>query len=315
MGIGITCRKTFYSIDYQALQKSKVALSLYFIRLTSYLIGYMSVLKEHIGKMLLILTICLLGYLGYKVVVFSVAGLKSSHKVQSSSIIFEPVQQEKTFNQEDIENIVKDYVISHPEVIVQSLEMLQQNKIKEQNEKIALKIQARKTELQDSEIFPSSGNEKADVTIVAFLDYNCGYCKKANDSINQLLQDDKGVKVIYILHPILGDGSEYMAKIALAIHKIAPDKFQMVHDRFMRDKISNKEDVAKILQENQIKIEDVEKELAQNEVQKIFAKSESLAQYIGISGVPAIIVEDKFFPGFLDLGKLKTVVEEIRAKK
>lgn len=66
---------------------------------------------------------------------------------------------------------------------------------------------------------PIAGARNADVTIVAYLDYNCGYCKASAPALERLVKSDRGVKVVYKDWPILGASSVYGAKLALAAHR------------------------------------------------------------------------------------------------
>jgi hypothetical protein len=277
----------------------------------------MDCIKKHSGKIFLLIVIAIISFFGYRVAKFSIVSLKSSHISTTGSIadmpkVLQPVQLEPSLNKGDVEEITKELIINHPEIIVQSLEKLQQNKAKEQNDRIAAKLKEKKAELENVSLVPSAGSDSADVKVIAFLDYSCGYCKKANGALNELIASDPAVQVIYYLHPVLGEGSEYLSKIALIVHKIAPDKFKSFHDQLINAQISTTEDIAKILEENDIKFADVAKELEKNDIKVSLDRTASLANYIGLSGVPVIIIGDQLYPGFLDLKRLKDIVGSLR---
>jgi protein-disulfide isomerase len=271
----------------------------------------MNFLSDNIGKILIAIIVAMIAFFGYQITKISLNAIQASQQ----SLISQQAKIEPPLTKEEVEEIIKNYIISHPEMLIQSLEELKQSKMKEQNEKVALKIEVKKAELEDSKLAPFSGNDQGDIKIVFFLDYNCGYCKKANEAINEILKSDVGVKVIYQLHPILGEGSEYLAKVALAVNAIAPDKFKMVHEKLISTNIDNKDDVAKILAEHDLDLANIEKELEQNEVTAALERPTSLAKYIGISAVPAIIIDDKFYPGFMPVEKLRQVIDESRSAK
>ena len=63
------------------------------------------------------------------------------------------------------------------------------------------------------------GNPKGDVTIVEFMDYNCGWCKRSMSEVSTLLKSDSNVKIVIKEFPIFGENSEYAAKAALAAAK------------------------------------------------------------------------------------------------
>jgi protein-disulfide isomerase len=255
-----------------------------------------------------------LGFIGYQIT-RDILIVYKKHQVQESQTQFgSQASIEPQLTKNDVENTIKEYIMNNPGIIVDALESLQASKLKEQNEKIALKIKAKQAELFDLSKAPYFGNQKADVKIVSFIDYNCGYCKKANTALNEIVKLDPNVVVIYHLLPILGDGSEYMTKVALSVNKIAPDKFKAIHDALIENKITNKDDVAKILEANGLKFNEIEDEIEHNTFKEQLDLSTALAKYIGIKGVPGIIVDDQLFPGFLDTERLKEVINEFRAK-
>lgn len=63
---------------------------------------------------------------------------------------------------------------------------------------------------------PVGGNPKGDVTIVAYLDYNCGFCKRSAPALDRLVRDDGRIRIVYKDWPILAKTSVYGAKLALA---------------------------------------------------------------------------------------------------
>lgn len=257
--------------------------------------------------------VLILSFLGYHIAQQSLQEYNNSRVIVSSDITKQQVNIETPVTKKEVEEIIGDYLVKNPEIIVSALESLNEMRIKEQNEKITLKIKAKQTQLQDITIAPYIGNEKGDVKIVAFLDYNCGYCKKANEALDEFVASDPNVLVIYQLHPILGEGSQYFAQVSLAVNKIAPDKFKLVHNKLMKERIETKDDMAKILHDCGVAIAAVEKELEQGEVRAQLDRSTSLGKYIGITGVPATIVNDKFFTGFLDAASLKNIASQLRS--
>src|SRR5690242_14427662 len=96
----------------------------------------------------------------------------------------------------DIETIVHNYLLAHPEVLEEAMNELN----KRQAAADAAKHEATITQ-NASAIFNSPrgvvlGNKDGDVTFVEFFDYNCGYCKRAMADMLDLLKDDPKLKVV-----------------------------------------------------------------------------------------------------------------------
>jgi protein-disulfide isomerase len=262
-----------------------------------------------------------LGFVGYQItrdvlVVYKNRLVKEVGTQVSPQMPIENADEkaEKPLTRVEVEEIVKEHIMNNPSVIVASLESMHTNKIKEQNEKIALKIKEKQSELFDTSKLPYSGNPEADVKIAIFQDYRCGYCKKANVAIDGLLQADGDVLVVYHLFPILGADSVYAAKAALAIYKNAPHKFKDVHEALMLNKVNDESNVNKILEANGIKPSLLKEAIQQKEAEEMLNNSYDLAKYMEINGAPAIILDDQLFPGAVDLETLKKIIAEYRSK-
>jgi protein-disulfide isomerase len=230
-------------------------------------------------------------------------------KIESSG-----AQSAKHMTKDDIEEIVKNYILKNPSAIIDSLESMQANTAKEQNEKNTFKIKNKQADLFDTTKLPYSGNPNANIKIAIFQDYRCGYCKKANAVVDHLLQSDDDVLVVYHLLPILGPESLYAAKAALSVHKIAPNKFKDFHKAIMLSQISDESSVDKVLEAEGIDLSQIKKEMQDKEIGEQIKSSYDLASDIGVNGVPAIIINDQLFPGAIDLESLKKLVAEAKNK-
>ncbi len=78
---------------------------------------------------------------------------------------------------------------------------------------------------------PESGNPKGDVTIVAFTDYNCPYCKTSAPDLKRIVAEDGKVRLVYKDWPILTPASVYGAQLALAAKY--QGRYEAVHDALM----------------------------------------------------------------------------------
>lgn len=78
---------------------------------------------------------------------------------------------------------------------------------------------------------PEAGNPKGDVTIVAFVDYNCPFCKKSAPDLDRVVKEDGKVRLVYKDWPILTKASVYGARLALAARY--QNKYDLVHHALM----------------------------------------------------------------------------------
>jgi len=263
-------------------------------------------MQRIINRILLLIIVILLGLLIYKT-------LKPVHSVSTplETSATKPDLQE--FSQERIELVLKDYLMNNPQIIVDAVEQLQKRKMQEMDLKVNGYIQEQKTEIEDTASSPIIGNDKADVTIVTFYDYNCSYCKKADRNINEILAQDSNVKEILRPFPILGEASAYAAKIALAVNALEPAKFKDVHEGLMRMSPISKEAVESLLTELSIDLDKINTEIEKVEIKNAITKNFELARNLRIQGAPAFIINGKLMPGLLDVATLKEIIAQIRA--
>lgn len=115
-----------------------------------------------------------------------------------------------------IEQIVRDYLMKHPEVIVEAMEELQKREQLAEQQKARQALVANRDKLIADPADPVAGNPKGDVTVVEFFDYQCGYCKAVQSDVQRLIEGDGKVRFVFKEFPILGPASLVASKAALA---------------------------------------------------------------------------------------------------
>jgi len=211
-----------------------------------------------------------------------------------------------------IEQIVRDYLLRNPEVIVEAMRELE---LREQRARI--EMQRRGLSEHRNEIFqdpdaPVMGNPQGDVTLVEFFDYQCGYCKSVFPDLQRLMQADGKVRVVLKELPILGPASIVAAKASLAAQK--QGKYAPFHNTLMGLRGPLDED--KIFRAAQSVGLDVARLKTDMEAPEITAQIErnlQLAEDLQINGTPAFIAGDRLIPGAVPLDRLMELVRAQRA--
>lgn len=263
-----------------------------------------------VRKVLLIIVVVLVALFAYKII--------KTPNVTSPTLPIDNNNQ-KTFDTqnevEKVELIIKEYLLNNPEVIIQAIEGLQQRKMQEMENKVSKVVKENKNEIESATTSPMIGNQNGDIVIAAFYDYNCGYCKKGDAFVEQLIKLDNKVKLVLKPFPIMGDDSKFAALVALAVYQSAPDKFQSIHNGLMQMRPVTKQAVEKLLSDNMLDPKVVAKVMQSEVIQKSLDKNIKLAQELKIQGVPAYVINGRLVPGMIDLEQLKNMVTEIRATK
>ena len=232
--------------------------------------------------------------------------------------VTEEVSETKTdtpnaLSKEQLNAAIKEYIVNNPEDIVASLENMQQKKVQESAQHASNYLEENKEILEKADSPPVLGNPEGDITIIVFYDYNCSFCKKANEHTNEIITADPGVKVVLRPIPILGGTSMYAAKAALAIQKISPEKFSTIHDAMMQMKLINEDSVKTLVAEHDIDYAMVDNEINSFSIKQLINKNFELAKGLGIQGAPSYIINGHFVPGLIPAEKFKTIILQLRS--
>jgi len=213
-----------------------------------------------------------------------------------------------------VEQMIEQYIRAHPEVIEQALQALETKRQEEEKQRVNAAIATRQNDLLHDPSSPVSGNPKADVTLIEFFDYRCGYCKRAAGAVTQLQKEDTRVRVVYKDFPILGEASELAAKAALASH--TQGRHQAFHETLLATKNElTKDEILRIAGEVGLDAKRLETDMANPEWQTVIDRNRALAKDLGITGTPGFIVGTDLVPGVLDLNGLKELVARARNGK
>lgn len=213
-----------------------------------------------------------------------------------------------------IETLVRDYILKNPEMIVESLrgyeEKHRQASEKEAREAIATSRDA----LEKDRTSPVAGNPQGDVTLVQFFDYRCGYCKKVVPAIQELLNTDKNIRLVFKEFPILGPDSVTASRAALAAWKIAPDKYFPFHLALMESRGEmNEARVLETAKKVGIDVDKLKAAMTDPAIKSAIERNVDLARTLQINGTPAFIIGGQLVPGAVDLATLREMVATARA--
>jgi protein-disulfide isomerase len=211
----------------------------------------------------------------------------------------------------DIQTVIHDYILGHPEVLIESLQSAKRKQEERQKEIAQTYIKDHKKELLDDPDSPVLGNPQGDVTIVEFFDYRCPYCRQVDPLLRKLIEDDPKVRVVQKQLPVLGPTSVLAARAALAARK--QGKQPQMHDALITKKPDFDEDsilaTARGLGLDTAKLKT---DMASPEVDTEIVKSERLAKDLHLTGTPAFIVGSVLIPGATNLETLKSLIDDAR---
>jgi len=217
----------------------------------------------------------------------------------------------------DVEEVVTKWIAANPKAIIESVSNMQKQAVEEQMKNAQKNIGQKKDELFGDKNSPEFAPAGYDITVVEFFDYGCGYCKKAQSTVEELLKSDKKVRIVYKEFPILGQPSMEMSMVSIAVYLTDPSSYQKFHNALMKSNEHGKDGALKIAKSvgiNSAKLEAALKNDAKK-ISEIIQANLVLGSSIGINGTPGFVIGEELIPGAVDLASLKEKIEVVRGQK
>jgi protein-disulfide isomerase len=211
----------------------------------------------------------------------------------------------------EIETIIREYFIKHPEMI-EELQALAAS------EKIKRAISDNKEILLNSPRQVTLGNPQGDVTMVEFFDYNCGYCKRALDDMTTLLKNDPKLRIVLKEMPVLSQGSLEAAQVAAALtmQDKSGKRYLDFHQKLMGGRgQADKARALAVAKEVGADMPRLEKDMASAEIKSALEESMKLAEAFGIQGTPSYVVGNEVLVGAVGLKELQSKINNARCGK
>jgi len=212
-----------------------------------------------------------------------------------------------------MEDFVRNFILDNPEVLMESVNRFRTESEKKKEEG-SIEVLKQNKAYFDNGKHPQIGNPKGDVTVVEFFDYNCGYCKRALSAVQELVQNDKNVRILFLDFPILSPESAVAAKWAVAANM--QGKYWEFHQAILESPApKNEENLANIAKTVGLDVEKLKKDADGKEVEKYLADVKDFGAKLNVTGTPAFIVGEQIIRGFVEYPAFKTIVEDERKKK
>jgi protein-disulfide isomerase len=209
--------------------------------------------------------------------------------------------------------IIRDYLIKNPEVMIDVQTALDEKVEKEQDARLKAFMAENSKAIYRNPDSSVAGDPNGDITVVEFFDFNCGYCKRGLPEVQKLIESDKKVRFVFKELPILSKGSEEAAKVALAAKR--QGRYWDFHQKMLGAKgQANMTSALAVAQSLGLDMEKLKADIESDAVKNELEDMKALAKKIGINGTPHFLVGDKSIPGAPeDLhDQLETLVSEFR---
>lgn len=210
---------------------------------------------------------------------------------------------------------VRAYLLEHPEVLIEAMDVLQQRE-----ELAVLDRDARIIAANSARIFANpndwvGGNPEGDITLVEFMDYRCGYCRKAYAEVAELIATDGNIRFVVKEFPILGEASMLSAQFAIALRQLHGDEaYGRAHSALIALRGEpTVETLTRLADDLGFAAQPILDRMNAPEVMAVIQDNHALAATMDISGTPAFVMGDGVMRGYAPLDIMRDFVADMRA--
>lgn len=211
---------------------------------------------------------------------------------------------------------VRAYLLENPEVLMEAIAVLESRERDAQvaaDEQLAAQFSAR---LNNDGFSFVGGNPEGDVTLVEFMDYRCGFCRRAFTEVEELVATDGNIRLILKEFPILGEDSVLASRFAIATHIVAgDDAYKDVHDALMTVSSDiNITTLTRLAEGLGLDMGAITTEMNGTAVSTRINATRELAQAMQITGTPTLVMNGQMLRGYVPLAQMEQIVASLRSE-
>lgn len=211
---------------------------------------------------------------------------------------------------------VRAYLLENPDVLMEAIAVLEEREVAAEAERDQMMVAANADALFSSAFDVVLGNPEGDITIVEFMDYRCGYCRRAHPEVADLIDFDGNIRVIVKEFPILGEESVLASQFAIATRiALGDEAYVTVHDALMEMRGDVTEPALQVLAEEQ-GLDGAAIMAAMDDplVMQTIDYNHALGQRLAISGTPSFVFGDQMVRGYVPIDGMQQIVAMLRSE-
>ena len=218
-------------------------------------------------------------------------------------------EAETDLPREEIERIVREYLMREPEIIYEAIQSLQERQKLAEQERQQQMLTAHASAIFDDER-DAVMNVDGDVTMVEFFDYRCGYCRRMTTDLQTLMLRDPGIRFVMKEFPILGEDSMRAAKAALAAKR--QGAYDGFHAALMSASDMSMDAIERLAEHFDLDFDQLADDMESPEIEDHIEANLDLGRSLGISGTPSFIIGETIVPGAAPINQLAELIAEER---
>ncbi|MGY8985898.1 MAG: DsbA family protein [Sphingomonadales bacterium] len=227
-----------------------------------------------------------------------------------------PEKETSSPNKGQIEAIVKEYILNHPEIIPEAIDILKEREAKKKQDTLKLTIDLKRSQIERDGFSMVGGNPNGDITITEFYDYRCPFCSRSHPDILRLLANDKNLRIVYKQFPVKdrpGEPQTSLKASQMAISAYRQGKFEEFHNLALTEGTGLTDLKLRVIAKKVgLDKEKLKADLEDPEIIDQIRQNISLARELGISGTPTFVIGTDIIVGARDYDLLKDAISKAR---
>ncbi len=210
-----------------------------------------------------------------------------------------------------IRQIVRDYLIEHPEVLLEAQQALMAKRTEREAQQARAAVRRYREELFSDPDTPVAGDPEGAVALVEFFDYRCGHCRRSKPILDTLLAENGDLRLVYKEFPILGPESTLAARAALASR--AQGVYAAFHDGLMAaEGALDRTRLFEIARSVGLDHERLARDMAEPAIDGLIRRNAALAEALGISATPSFVIGEHVIRGAPSLAQFRAIIADAR---
>jgi protein-disulfide isomerase len=233
--------------------------------------------------------------------------------ITAAFAIATPAQAFDEAQKAEIGKIVREYLLANPEVMVEVQQALEAKREQQKLSQQKKTLEEMRSVIQASTNGVAIGKQDAEVTVVEFFDYNCGFCARALTDMNTIIEGNDNVRFVLKEYPILSRDSLDAHKISLAVARLMPEKYAEFHSTLLGTEGHKDGEMALSLAvalggDAQALKAEAEKPEVDAQIQETYR----LAEGLGITGTPSYVIGEEVVFGAVGAEQLNKRIANLQ---
>ncbi|MGX9354460.1 DsbA family protein [Roseobacteraceae bacterium S113] len=210
---------------------------------------------------------------------------------------------------------IRAYLLDNPEVIMEAVQVLEARNEQAAAQNDGALVAAHKTAIFEDGYSHVGGNPEGDVTIVEFIDYRCGFCRRAHGEVLELVESDGNIRVITKEFPILGPNSTASSKFAIAVKQIAGGAaYEQANNALIAlNGEMSPPAMRRLASQLGLDADAVLEAMESDAVLDEIAQTRALAELLQIRGTPTFVFGDQMVRGYVPIDGMREIVAQVRS--